>query len=59
MKFFEKFCNINKEDRPMKKRFLTILTATILILGVAGTSASAAQAASIAPLSVDLPGNIY
>ncbi|WRP06375.1 hypothetical protein U9J35_21400 [Rossellomorea aquimaris] len=43
----------------MKKRFLTILTATILILGVAGTSASAAQVASIAPLSVDLPGTIY
>ena len=43
----------------MKKSFLTILTATILILGVAGTSASAAQPASIAPLSVDLPGTIY
>lgn len=42
----------------MKRRFLTILTASILILGFAGTSSVAANGNVTTPQN-DLPGWAY
>ncbi|MGR3766088.1 hypothetical protein [Rossellomorea sp. NS-SX7] len=43
----------------MKRRFLTILTASVLLLGVAGFSNSSVDTASVQIQKAELPTNVY
>ncbi|MEG9296045.1 hypothetical protein V6B33_06270 [Mangrovibacillus sp. Mu-81] len=43
----------------MKRRFLTVLTASVLLLGVAGFATSNKETASVQIQKVELPTNVY
>jgi peptidoglycan hydrolase CwlO-like protein len=43
----------------MKRRFLTILTASVLLLGVAGFANSNAETASVQIQKTELPTTVY
>jgi hypothetical protein len=48
-----------REDSPMKRRFLTILTASVLLLGVAGFTNNQAETANVQIQKAELPTNVY
>jgi hypothetical protein len=48
-----------REERPMKKYFLSILTASILLLGVAGFASNTTEETGATIQKLELPGSAH
>jgi hypothetical protein len=57
--FIEYLLEQEREESPMKRRFLTILTASVLLLGVAGFANNPVDTASVQIQKVELPTTVY
>jgi hypothetical protein len=57
--FIEYLLEQEREESPMKRRFLTILTASVLLLGVAGFANSTVETASVQIQKTELPTTVY
>jgi hypothetical protein len=57
--FIEFSLEQEREESPMKRRFLTILTASIILLGVTGFANKPVDTASVQMMKAELPDNVY
>jgi hypothetical protein len=57
--FIEHSLEQEREESPMKRRFLTILTASVLLLGVAGLANDHVETASVKIQKTELPTTVY